>query len=116
VVVDAQINCSKSWDPSNNSGPDPYIDITVGSNGWYTTTKNNTCDPVWNGYLDAFLGKTTKVTFDVYDSDFASIQLIGKVDYPGGLPLTVLKKGKIAYQNPGGDLLQFNVTLQPVSP
>lgn len=116
-VVDAEVNCSKDWEGSTSNKPDVYTLLVLGSKSYKTATKYDTCVPVWNQYIEKGLSQSTKVEFVVLDYDsYNADDEIGKVSYPSGLPVSVLKAGEISYQatGPGDGLLALKILLWPL--
>jgi hypothetical protein len=114
LVVSGAVNCNKDWDLT--SDPDPFVNIYIDSTVFYTKTKYDECDPEWTQYVEEKLQKTTSVVLEVKDEDVVGSQLIGKVEYKNGVPINLLKQGKIHYKatNPGEGLKELEVVVRPV--
>jgi hypothetical protein len=114
LVVSGLINCTSVWDIA--SGPDPFVNIHVGSSVSHTKTKYDTCAPDWKQYVEEPLQKTTAVQLEVRDEDVVGDQLIGKVDYPNGVPINLLKEGAIHYKaaKASDGLQELEVVVRPL--
>ena len=80
TVEKAEFDKTKSWDTLVYTEPDPYVELSVGSNTGKTTVKSNTYTPYWNELvLSTTAGSLSSygVSIKVYDSDTIGSQLMG---------------------------------------
>lgn len=114
TVVSAKVK-KKKWD-SSSYDPDPYVQLQIDDSSsatYYSVTKWDSYEPVWDFATTVLIGKTTKVEIDIRDNDGGSnYDLIGQVvGHP--VPLAHLKGGGHTYSSSTADLQQLVVKYEP---
>jgi hypothetical protein len=82
-LISGSLNSATIWDKfalGSYAPPDVYVEVTLGSAVWNTSTKDNTYLPTWNeliGSASAAAIMGSNLTFVIKDDDTVTSEVIG---------------------------------------